>query len=168
MSLHDQLNSNGTGSDSLTGFLLRTFIAGLVAIGVALIIEAPFGLILNPDANFYGSVLMASIVAPTVEETIKAYSAVKIGKLIHAKTGFWVGLFFGLTETLLYVFSFSTDTMSAMALFTLRLFVSVPLHTADTAMFLYGLSNRKRPGWYNRIIYAYLLHGLFNFAVTAG
>ena len=178
MSLYRKLDSLGPSDSSVSigKFFGVLLLRSLIVVLLAIVVEAPFGYILKPDENFYGSVIMAAVIAPSVEETFKALGAIEAGKKLrakgekpyHPKYGFRIGLLFGLIETLLYCFAYAHNYLQRLMLFVVRIAVSVPLHAADTSMFLYGLYIRGRPGRYNRIIYAYLVHGLFNFAMVTG
>ncbi len=150
-------------------FLSKTFIASAIAILLSLLLETPFGILLKPTENFYGALITAALIAPIVEETVKALSVIYIAKRIHPDAGFFTGLFFGIIETIMYAFSYSKTIVEASVLVTVRLAVSVPLHAACTAMFLYGLYLRKknRDTRITRIASAYLIHGLFNFSNVA-
>ncbi len=148
-------------------FLRRTFLAGVLAILTAIALEGIASYFIPHSRR--REIALAALLAPIVEESVKAFFSVELSK-IHPASGFFVGLYFGIIESLLYAASFGIGLIGSLYLFSIRLLVSVPLHAATTSMFLYGLfiqENKKEGSPLFRIFSAYLIHALFNFSLTA-
>jgi len=167
------------------GALFATFVAAfleviLVAIGTAAsqAYPAPEFTFLNGNSAL-GTFFLVLVIAPFVEEGIKAYGVVRQSDAVRSVAdgpvfGASVGLGFGFFETFLYGLGgfLAGGLVAGVTLVLIRSISSVLLHASSTAMFGYGYATSKLEGSTGASGGYYLLavgmHASFNVLASLG
>jgi protease PrsW len=165
------------------GAIVATIIAAiveavLVALGTAIsqAVPAPEFVFLNGNSTL-GALFLVLVIAPLVEEALKASGVVRNKNLIRTPAdgpvfGASVGLGFGFFETFLYGLSLFlvSGLAPAIGLVVLRSISSVLLHGSSTGMFGHGYARSKFgvPGAGSGAYYllAVGMHASFNFLAS--
>jgi RsiW-degrading membrane proteinase PrsW (M82 family) len=138
------------------------FLSGtIMSIPLTLFAETISAYFLNArPAFFYTELVLATIIAPLIEEFFKAYPLFyrhgETEKSILA-LGFYTGLGFGLIEFLLYTFVYDAP-------FVVRFFL-IFFHAANTSILAYGIAKKKSVRFF---FIAAMLHFLYNFSAYLG
>jgi RsiW-degrading membrane proteinase PrsW (M82 family) len=161
------------------GALFATIVAGILELIIVDLGTAASSSLPGPEFVFlngnspWGSFFLVLVVAPFIEEALKATGVIGSGSKIRQLAdgpvyGASVGLGFGFFETFLYgVAAFVTGGLVAgLALILVRSVSSVLLHGSSTGMFGYGYARSKFrvPGAGSGAYYllAVLMHAAFN------
>jgi len=170
------------------GRLLRIFIFGAtMSVFVAVLVE--FLLIYLLDDNIdrvydilgndpnLGTLLLAVVIAPFVEEFAKALGILGSRKFIKELEdgivfGAAAGLGFAATENLLYESTayFSDGVGAFITITVIRSLSSALLHASASAVAGLGIARSwmAKTGWTGYYLLAVLMHALFNLAASAG
>jgi len=167
------------------GALFATFVAALIEVVLVSLGTAASQAFPAPEFTFLngnsplGSYFLILVIAPFVEEGIKASGVLRQARVLRTVAdgpvfGASVGLGFGFFETLIYGISgFLVGGLEAgLLLVFVRSFSSVLLHGSTTAMFGYGYTTSKLEGRSGASGGYYLLavamHASFNALVSLG
>jgi protease PrsW len=167
------------------GAIVATIVAAIleliiVEVGTSIAVRypAPEFLFLNGNSTF-GVFFLVLVVAPFIEEGLKASGVVRAGSSFRVVAdglvfGAAVGLGFGFFETFLYgVSAYAVGGLTAgVTLIVIRSLSSVLLHGSSTSMFGYGYAQSKLTGRSGSTgayyLLAVLMHATFNALASLG
>jgi len=167
------------------GAIVATIVAAivetvLVSLGTSLsqAVPAPEFVFLNGNSSI-GALFLVLVIAPLVEEALKASGVVRSGARFRTLAdgpvfGASTGLGFGFFETFLYGLSLFlvSGLAAAIGLVVIRSLSSVLLHASSTGMFGYGYARSKfgatGAGAGAYYLLAVGMHASFNFLASGG
>jgi len=166
--------------------VIYALVIGAIVAGAGAVILVLLGLPLDDFGDFQPfsatlqGVLVAILVAPIVEETVKAGSLVALrGRVVEPENGLVygaaIGLGFAMMENILYFYGevYSSGANGLAASVLIRTFTSTVMHMSTAAIAGFGvgmLLTKKKTGkapWFSYVIAAIILHAIFNLFASA-